>query len=466
MGNQGITEEIGGFVAGLRYEDLTPAVLNRARNCILDGTGVMLAGLNELSVKIIRDFILSSGSSGESTLLGKGQNRVPAHFAALLYGIAGHSMDWDDTAISIRPDRGVLLHPTMPPLASGLSVGEVLHVSGREFLAAFIAGFEVECKLAESISVDHRTRGYHTSGTCGIFGSTVTASKLMKLPLEKVQMALGIAASMSAGIDVQLGTMTKPLHVGRASENGVTAASLARLGFEASPHALEGPEGFYQAYGGDFEPSQISGKLGLPFSIMQPGASVKPYPCGVVGQSIMDAVRTIKERDAFRHEEVDFIKVRTSSNILPPKGPLKYRRAENALQAKFCIPFQVAAIVIRNKAGMMEFTDEFVRSPEVQDMMNRVETNVEPSFDVLGSNRYMGIFEVHLRNGRILEGKTPELLRGSPENPLSYEELTEKFRDCVQNSLTPGRALELIDIIEKIETLDDIGVLANFLAIS
>ena len=155
---------------------------------------------------------------------------MPAHLAALVNGTAGHAMDWDDTALSTSPDRAVLLHPTLQPLAAGLAIGEKLGVSGRDFLTAFLAGFEVECKIAESIHPDHWLRGFHTSNTCGIFGATAAACKLMGLTAGQIRSAFGIAASMAAGLTVNLGTMVKPLHMGRAAENGIVSAQLAAVG--------------------------------------------------------------------------------------------------------------------------------------------------------------------------------------------------------------------------------------------
>ena len=227
----GVTEEISDFVSSSDYGCFPPKAVDLAKRCMIDGLGVMIAGMREPSVQIIKEYVRMIAGAPESTILGRGKERAPAHLAALVNGIAGHAMDWDDTALSTTPDRGVLLHPTVPPLAAGLAIGELLHASGEELVTAFLLGFEVECKLAEAISTDHRIRGFHTTGTCGIFGAAVTASKLMKLTRVKVRMALGIAASMSAGIDVQLGTMTKPFHAGRAAENGYcgSQAGLPRI---------------------------------------------------------------------------------------------------------------------------------------------------------------------------------------------------------------------------------------------
>ncbi len=454
-----ITEEIADFVADTQFENFPRDVQQLAKRCMIDGIGVLLAGSTEPCSRIVREYVLSMGGKRESTLLGKGGGQVPVQFAALVNGTSGHAMDWDDTAISRTPERGVLLHPTMPPLAAGLAMGEKRGVSGRDLLTAFLLGVEVECRLAEAISPDHRIRGYHTSGTCGIFGAAVTVSKLMRLSVEQIRSLLGMAASMAAGLDVNLGTMTKPLHVGRAAENGVICAQLAAMEFEANLDALEGHKGFFQAFGGGFDPDRIHGKLGHPFALVEPGVSVKPYPCGVVGHSTMDAMRALVVEHPINPREVDRVRITTGSNILPPKGPLKYKKAQTALQAKFSLPFQTAGMLIRRKVGMMEFTDEFVQNPMVQEMMDRVEIGVNPEFDAFGRNRYVSVVEVCLKDGRILKGKSPEHLRGSPRNPLSREELREKFRDCVQTVLNVDQTEKLIQAIEGLEEMEDIHAL-------
>ena len=454
-----ITEETANFVLAARYDDFSPEVLRIAKRCILDGFGVMLAGSTEPCTEIIRRYVLSMEGKKESTPLGKGRTQVPAHLAALINGTAGHAMDWDDTALSNTPDRAILLHPTLPPLVAGLAVGEKLKVSGRDLLTAFMAGFEVECKIAGSIYPEHGARGFRTSNTCGIFGAATAAAKLMGLTVKQIRSAFGIASSMASGLHVNLGTMGKPLDVGRAAENGIGCAQLAALGFEAHPDALEGHKGFFEAFGGGFDPDRISGKLGRPFSIIDPGVSIKPYPCGAVAHPIMDAMRTLSIEHDLPPEAVGRIKVSTGSNVLPPKGPLRYRKATTALEAKFCLPFQMASMVIRRKAGIMEFTDEFVRSSQVQDMMDRVETVIDPEVDALGKDKIVSFIEVHLKDGKILHGKSSDHYRGGPRNPLRQDELVEKFNDCVQRILNPDQAGELLRTIDSLEDVNDVRTL-------
>ena len=237
--------------------------------------------------------------------------RTGAASAALLNGTSGHALDWDDTQLATSADRifGLLTHPTVPPLAAALAIGERQRVSGRQFLEAFLTGFEVECKIAEAIHPSHYKKGFHSSGTVGTFGATAAAAKLLGLDADKTAHALAIAASTAAGIRVNFGTMTKPLHVGRAAQNGVVAAELAARGFTGGKDALDPPWGFFQVFshGDGFDADRIVGKLGNPHTIVWPGVSIKPYPCGVLGHPTMDAMRrlVIDARRAARADHGD-----------------------------------------------------------------------------------------------------------------------------------------------------------------
>jgi 2-methylcitrate dehydratase PrpD len=460
----GITEQMANFVQNIRYEDFSSEVRHIAKRCLIDGIGVILAGSEEPCTMIIHDYILAMDGRQESLLLGKGRNRVPAPLAALVNGTAGHALDWDDTVLSRSPDRSVLLHPTLLPLAAGLAVGEKLETSGRDLLTAFITGFEVECKIAECIHPDHWARGFHTSNTCGIFGATAAAAKLMGLSARQVRSALGIAASMAAGLIVNLGTMVKPLHMGRAAEDGIISAQLAALGYEGHPDALEGHKGFFHAFAGGFDLNKIQGKLGRPFSIVDPGVSIKPYPCGVVGHPAMDAMQALVVQHDLRPEDVAHVKVSTGSNVLPPKGPLRYKKARTALQGKFCVPFQMASMIIRRKAGRREFSDEFVQSSPVQEMMDRMEAVIDPEIDALGGDKIVSLIEVQLKDGKILRGRSSEHYRGGPLNPLTREELAEKFNDCVHEILTPAQAGKVMETIESLENLGSVRGLSEMAA--
>ncbi len=366
---EGVTHELVSFAVNTRFADLPGETIEVAKRCIVDGTAVIIAGSTKPAAVILRKFARGVSGASEARTLGKHSMMVPVHLAAQINGMSGHALDWDDTALSEERDRSVLLHPTIQPLCACYALSEQLNASANDFLTAFILGFEVQVKIAESISSEHFTggRGFHTSGTIGIFGATIASCKLLGLDYGRTANAMAIASTMAAGVGANHGTMSKPLNMSRAAENGVTAAKFAALGMDGPANALEAGRGFLEAFGGGYDPTKIIGRMGNPFAIVYPGTSIKPYPSGVVGHPGMDTMKRLVERHDIRPESVEGIEVFTGSNVIKP-GPLRILHANNELEAKFCVAFQMASIVLRRKAGLSEFADDFVQSPECQDM--------------------------------------------------------------------------------------------------
>jgi 2-methylcitrate dehydratase PrpD len=329
-------------------------------------------------------------------------------------------------------------------------------------LEAFVAGFEVECKIAEAIDPNHYKKGFHSSGTIGTFGATVAAAKLLKLDRAALGHAIGIAASFSSGIRVNFGTMTKPLHVGRAAANGVTAAELAARGFTAGADALDGPWGYFQVLGGGFDPARIVNALGSPFAIVSPGVAIKPYPCGCLGHPTMDAMlQLVKEHDV-RPEQIRRMRLRAGANIL---NPLRYRIATSELEAKFCPAFMLSSIALRRKAGIHEFTDEFVRSAPVQEMMQRVETVFDPAIDAMGYDVMRSIVEIELEDGRHLVQHSDDRYRGGPGLPFTRDELTGKFMECAELVISADRGRTVIAWLEAVDEAENVRELAQILSV-
>jgi len=430
-----------------------------AKRCLIDGFGVVLAGATVEGSRIVRDYVKVSSAAADSTVLGPARMTATAAHAALANAASGHAMDYDDTQLSSTPDRvfGLLTHPTVPVLAASLAVGERTGASGAAFLDAFLVGFEVECKIAEAINPNHYQRGFHSTGTIGTFGAAASAARLMKLSPAQTAHALGIAASMSSGIRVNFGSMTKPLHAGRAAENGVTAAELASRGFTAGDDALDGEWGFFQVLGGGADVPRIVPAIGKTFSIVEPGVSFKPYPCGSLGHPTMDAMLKLVTEHDVKPDQVKAVRVRAGSNIL---NPLRYKTAKTELEAKFCLPFMMTSILLRRKAGIREFTDEFVSSPEVQAMMPRVDTVFDQFIEARGFDKMRSIVEVDLADGRTLTQPSDERYRGSPENPFTRADLHAKFTDCASLVLTPPKIAKALEAIESVERLANIRQLA------
>ena len=230
-------------------------------------------------------------------------------------------------------------------------------------MRAFSIGLEVECKLAEAVNPQHYQRGFHSTGTLGVFASAAAAASLMGLDHEHTRTALSIAGSKSAGLRCNFGTMTKPYHSGAAAQNGVVAAKLASMGYSADPSGLDGPWGFFAVAGGGVDEEYVLGKLGSPWALLDPGVSVKPYPCGSLLHPAMDALRGLLIEHDVDPANIREVRLGTASNVL---NALRYAEPENALQAKFSMQFMLGVLALRRRAGIAEFRDEVVLSPEVR----------------------------------------------------------------------------------------------------
>jgi 2-methylcitrate dehydratase PrpD len=456
-----ITEDAACFVEAVRFEDIPAEAVRIARRCVLDGLGLFVAGSAEPSAGILADDALDQGGRGDALVLGRGGARVPAPLAARVLGTAGHAHDWDDTQVSRDPRHvyGLLTHPTIPPLTASLTMAQKLApVSGRDFLAAFIAGVEVESKISEWMLTDHYRKGFHSSGTVGTFGAMTAAAVLLGLKGEKLRHAFGMAASFAAGIRCNFGTMTKPLHVGRASENGVTAALLAARGFTADPEALDGPWGFMQVTGGGHYPEKLGQGFGRTWSIADPGVSIKPYPSGIVTHQSMDAMLKLVTGNDVKPEDVERIDFYAGSNIL---NPIRYPVAQNHLQAKFSMAALLAMIVIARRAGRAEFTDGFIRSPAMQDMQGRIACTLDPEIEAKGMDVIRSRIELTLKSGETLIQEADPRYRGGPDNPLTDKELEAKAAACVAGILDQGRLEAVIRAAWGVEELEDAGELAR-----
>lgn len=458
---EGVTAALRSFAEAATFEDFPQEALTIARRCILDGLGLFIAGSDEESVVALADEAEAIGGRGDALLLGRGTLKVPAPAAARVLGTAGHAHDWDDTQVSKDPRHiyGLLTHPTIPPLTAAMTISQMRGgVSGREFVTAFLTGYEAECKISEWMSSAHYKSGFHTSGTVGTFAACITAAKLLGLKGDQLAHAIGIAASMASGIRTNFGTMTKPLHVGRASENGVTAALLAKRGFTADPQALDGPWGFLQVLGGGVSPEKISQGFGKPFTIVDPGVSIKPYPSGILTHQSMDAMlRLVSEHDVAPGtvERIDFY---AGSNIL---NPIRYRVAVNHLQAKFSMAALLAMIVLRRRAGREEFTNAFVGSAAMQDMQNRIVTHLDPGIEAQGTDLIRSRIELTTRDGRRLVQDADVRYRGGPANPMTDRQLEDKVTAATAGVVDDARRQKLFDAVWKIETLDDVRHLAE-----
>ena len=457
------TAAAASFVENVNYDAIPADALRIGTRCLLDGLGLFVAGSDEPTIKLLVEEAETMGGRPDALLLGRGETKVPAPMAARVLGAAGHAHDWDDSQVSTDPAHvyGLLTHPTIPPLTAALVMAQKLGiVDGKKFMLAFLAGFEVECKISEWMLPQHYLRGMHSSGTVGTFGAYTAAAKLLDLKGDQLRSGFGIAASLASGIRCNFGTMTKPLHVGRAAENGVTAALLAARGFTADPDALDGPWGFYAVQGGGISAEKVAQGFGKIWTIVEPGVSIKPYPCGVLTHPTIDLMLKLVIEHDIKPDEIDRAKVFAGSNIL---NPIRYPVAANHLQAKFSLPAALAMIALARKAGKREFSDQFVGSTAMQAMQKKITTELDPEIEKMGFDKMRSRIAIQLKSGPVVAGWADERYRGGPENPLSDAELESKVRSCCDGVLEGKTESKLIDSAWSVTRLKDAAALMEII---
>jgi 2-methylcitrate dehydratase PrpD len=458
-----LTAYVADFIASTRSADIPPEVARLGKKSVLDGLGLALAGSVAKSGELLRRHLQGLGCSDRGASIIGTSMRVPARFAALANGTAMHADDYDDTQLAVAKDRvyGLLTHPTAPVLSAVLALAEQDGRSGKELLTAYHAGVEVECKIAEAIAPRHYQHGFHTTATCGTFGAAAGLANLLGLPAGMAGVALGIAGSLSAGLRENFGTMMKPFHAGRAAESGAMAAELASLGFTATPHILEAPRGFFRAAGGGYDEGAIRGKLGNPWTFTEPGVSIKPHPSGSLTHPGMTLMLSLIKQHDIRPDQVERVKVGTNQNM---PNALIHHRPGNELQAKFSMEFCMAILLLERKGGLPEFTDAVVNRPDVQALIRKVDFGVHPEAEAAGYDKMTTILEITLAGGRTISGRA-DFGKGSPANPMSYEEVADKFRECAAFSRWPSdRAERVIEMVKGLEDLPDVRELTALLS--
>jgi 2-methylcitrate dehydratase PrpD len=338
-------------------------------------------------------------------------------------------------------------HPTTPVLAAALAVGEKAKISGQDLILAYILGVEVECRIADAIHPRHYQSGFHSTATMGGLGAAMAAGKILGLKEEGLVRALGIAASMASGLRENFGTMTKPLHAGRAAENGVTAALLAEAGFTSAMNILEAQRGFYNAMAGGYDESKIAGRLGRPYFMAEPGISIKPYPSGSLSHPAQDLILDLVKQHDLHAREIESIEVGTNSNV---PNALIYPTPKTALEGKFSIPFCMAIAVLERRAGIAQFQDRKVRDRNVIALMKRVTLVVDDELEALGYDQVRSRIRIKLNDGRLIEGRY-DVARGHPDKPMSWAELCEKFYDCADLVLTRRNAEHVVEFVARLE---------------
>ena len=440
------SEELAAFVAAYPFRSVPEEVLREGRRRILDTLGVAVGARQARPVEILLSITRELGGTPQAGVPGL-DLRTSVPNAARLLGVMSHLLDFDDTHIP------TILHPSGPTLAAALPLAEHREASGRELLAAFTLGVEAGCRVALALGSAHYDVGWHVTGTAGPIAAAAACSRLLNLDEARTHDALSIAATEAAGQRAQFGAMTKSLHTGNAAANGALAALLAGNGYTASRRGFEGPRGLLNAASTRPSPGELAADLGERWETLCIG--IKPYSCGVVTHPGIDAVRRLARLTGASGKEVEHINLRVHPLVIELTNKSNPR---TGLEGKFSIAFAAAITWIEGTARHRQFTDEKVNRPDVKALMGRVRVAEDTSL-----NQTEARATVCLRGGKTSSEHIYHAT-GTPENPISDEELQEKFTELVEPELGARAVRRLVACVEKLredETLEPLfGALA------
>jgi 2-methylcitrate dehydratase PrpD len=458
----GLTSYVAQFVVNTGYEAIPREVIDLGKKSILDSLGLALAGSKAESGPLCLKYLDTFGTTqGAASVIGTSRKTAP-QLAALVNGVSIHADDFDDTQLAVAKDRvyGLLVHPSVGVLPAALALGEGRKISGKELMLAYHLGVEVECKIAEAIAPRHYEDGFHSTGTCGPFGSAAACSKLLHLDLAKTLTAFGIAGSQSSGLRENFGTMTKPLQAGHAAEIGLKSAELADLGWTAAQQILEAQRGFFRAAGGGFDPAAILDKLGAPWCFATPGISLKPYPSGSLSHPAMTEMARLIEKYDIHPAQVQQVEVGANHAMTLA---LLHHQPQTGLEAKFSMEFCMAILLLTRKAGLAQFTNAVVQRPDVKEMVAKVRYYIDPEAEAAGFDKMTSIIKITLKNGKVISGRAI-FGKGSPADPMSFEETAVKFRGCAEYADWPrGKTDAVIAFVAALESASDISKLTPLL---
>ena len=448
----GITQELARYCQGLKFQHLPEEVVDRVKYFFLDFIGVACRGSQEASSQSIYRFVRKMGHGHQDGVIIGTKERTPHLYSAMANGISAHAIEMDDV------NNEASLHPGVVVFPAALATSEMVGETGKKFIEAVVLGYEVMIRLGKALGPENSyKRGFHPTGTCGPFGSSVAASKILGLGEKGLLSALGIAGSQAAGSMEYLaqGAWTKRFHPGWAAHSGMIAAQLARKGFRGPTSIIEGRDGFLHAYSNGADASKVLEGIGSGFEILR--TSVKPHACCRYMQPPIDAILKIVKENDLDPERVEKVTVgilRAGAHLIAEPLEEKYR-PQSIVDAQFSMPFGAAVAVLYRKAGLREFHLSKIRSEEVKRMMRRVECVVEPDLERTFPKQWCATAEILTKDGKRYFTKI-EYPKGDPENPLTWEEMIEKFHSLSNGSLTKGRRIKIADQVRGLEKIQDL----------
>lgn len=458
MGHEGIAKRLSDFVVRTSYEDLPSEVVNKAKMCILDSIGCGFAGHKTVSVRPLLDLVKGFCPDGDCTVIGSG-NKVSCLEAAFINSQLVNATDFDDIYAGDPPH----FHAGSTTIPAAIAVGEKTGASGKDIIVAVVAGYEILLRIGIATTPTlERRRQIFGMGTTHTFGAVASAAKLLKLDEEEMINAFGIAGSCAPVPSVDK-TVLNPNGVsmvknsmGWASENGVRAAVLAKHGFTGPWDIFDGESGFWVMAGSDrCDFDRLTKGLGEEYEIMNVG--LKAYPvCGRVATTV-SAIDSIMQKHKFSMDEVQDILVRGASELFVP--PYNNAEPEDILDAQFSTCYAIAVTLTRERAGLNWFTEDKLNDPRILNVARKVRFEVDPEAEKIYPHKIPSTVEIALEGERFT--RHVEAAHGSPQNPMSEQEVREKFSNSVRDMIGNDRSETMIRIICDLERLDLVTKLTN-----
>ncbi|PKN61085.1 MAG: MmgE/PrpD family protein [Deltaproteobacteria bacterium HGW-Deltaproteobacteria-15] len=455
-----IARKVASLALGLHLAALDEPVLDRIKYLLLDHLGVAIRGSQTDSSHAIQRFLSSNHDTSRGVPVIGTRMRAEASFAAMANGTGAHSLELDDVV------NAASLHPAVTIIPAALSAGCLAGCSGRELLESIIAGYELTIKLGVALNpAAHYGRGFHPTATCGTFGAALAAARILKLDADKIARALGIAGSQTSGSMEFLadGSFTKRFHAGWAAHAGLIAALLAREGFTGPTSIFEGRFGFLHAYSPVSDPDKVLAGWGNPYEVMK--TSIKPHACCRYKQGPIDCILQIVRENRLTENDIEKVVVSVlKAGFAIVSEPREHKlNPQTIVDAQFSMPFGAAVAILYGRAFLDQYCMENISSPRVRELMRRVicieNQEIEKEFPA----RWPAQVEITTRDGRSFRSAV-EHPKGDPENPLSWDEIIEKFFDLASSVLSKKQCGAIVDRVRAMEEETDVNRLMEILA--
>jgi len=446
--------ELSNKINELQYDALPADAVHWAKVGILDTVGVTLAGAAEECTRIALG--VTGASSGPALVFGHAR-RIGALDAALVNGTASHALDFDDCNNTLGG------HPSAPVLPALFALADEIGATGQDFIAAYVAGFETECKLSMAVNFYQYTRGWHPTATLGVFGSAAACAHLLKLSVAQTATALSMAASFSSGVKSNFGTMTKPLHVGHCSRNGLFAALMARNGFTAGPQAFEHKQGYFEVFNGagNYDAEKTIPAWANPLDITRPGIAIKSYPCCGSTHPAIDCMLELVHKHKLTPDNVAKIESWTHPRRLEHTNRPD---PQSSLDAKFSVQYTLARALKDGTVKIEQFEGDTWKDPATRAILPKVHSTTYTTAQFPADNHFGAEVKVTMTDGRVVSTKTDQALGRSVDKPLPADKLKEKFDNCAARALSTDNVARLYAAIQDFESVKDVREIAKMAA--